>query len=80
MQELLANAKDFLTVVNLLLVALVFPAIRFIRTSVHANLELQKTIKELRDELHLLRNILFDIADGDTIKKHLKRKHESRVA
>ncbi|HIP60220.1 MAG TPA: hypothetical protein EYH01_07335 [Campylobacterales bacterium] len=80
MQELLANAKEFLIVINLLFVVLIFPAIKFIRTSIHANLELQKTIKELRKELYLLRNILFEIADGDVIKKHLKEQNESRAA
>jgi len=75
MQELLSSAKELLIFVNLFFIVLVVPIYRYIKASIHSNIELQKTLKKLNEEIALLRRILFDIADAETIKRHIKDAH-----
>lgn len=74
MHDTFSDIKDILALINMLLVMLIIPGIKYIKTSMNASIELQKTIKELKDEIHLLQNILFDVADGETIKRHMRDK------
>jgi len=77
MHETLTIAKDILTFANLMVFVLLVPLYRFIKNSIQTNIELANTIKELKDELSLLRGILFDIADAETIKKHLATRNKT---
>ena len=80
MHETIAIAKDILTFANLMMILLIVPLYRFIKNSIQTNIELANTIKELKDEISLLRGILFEIADGEVIKKHLtSRKISERT-
>ena len=71
MHETLNIAKDIFAFANLIMMLLIIPLYRFIKNSIQTNIELANTIKELKDEISLLRGILFEIADGEVIKKHL---------
>jgi len=80
MHETLSIAKDILTFANLMMILLIIPLYRFIKNSIQTNIELANTIKELKDEISLLRGILFEIADGEVIKKHLASRKISERA
>ena len=79
MTEFITGAKDVLVFANLVIVILVEPLYKFIKNSIHTNLELTNTIKELKEEITLLRAILFDVADGEVIKKHLTGRKNERT-
>lgn len=78
MGELLGVIKDLLVFANLLLVVLILPAIKYIKASTQTNIELKQTLSSLREEMGLLRSILFDIADGEIIKKHIAEHKNGR--
>ncbi len=78
MSEFFAIAKDMLVFANLILVVLILPVIRYIKASTQTNIELKQTLGSLKEEIELLRSILFDIADGDTIKKHIAEHKNGR--
>ena len=78
MTEFFSAAKDFLVFANLVLVVLVIPIVKYIRTSIQTNIELKQTLKSMKDEIELIRSILFDIADGDIIKKHIAEHKNGR--
>ena len=75
MQDVILSAKDFLIFVNLVFMVLIIPIYKYIKSSIQSNIELQKTLKQLNEEIGLLRKILFDIADAETIKRHMKDAH-----
>ena len=74
MSDSISIAKDVLSLANLIVIVLIIPLYRFMKNSIQTNIELANTIRDLREELELLRGILFDIADGEVIKKHLTSK------
>jgi len=78
MGEMMSIVKDVLVFANLLLVVLVLPVVRYIKASTQTNIELKQTLSGLKEEIELLRSILFDIADGDTIKKHIAKHKDGR--
>jgi len=79
MNEAIAQAKDILIFANLVILVLVVPLYKFIKNSIHTNIELSNTIKELKEELGLLRAILFEVADGEVIKKHIAKIKNERA-
>jgi len=72
------HVKELLEFANLLFVFLVLPIVRYIKESTKTNIELKNTILMLQEEIELLRGILFEIADGDVIKRHINKRAQRK--